>query len=58
MDIFHKSPDTRTPRWWRIPIPTKEYKDNYNDIFKKRDQDDRSDRPGDEGGDSPTVRQR
>ena len=20
-DIFHKAPDTRQRRWWRIPIP-------------------------------------
>ena len=36
VDIFHKLPDTRKKRWWAIPIPTKRYKDNYNNIFKKK----------------------
>ena len=34
-DIFHKAPDTRQRRWWRIPVPDQQYKDNYNDIFRK-----------------------
>ena len=35
MDIFHKAPDTRQKRWWRIPIPNQEYRSNYDDIFRK-----------------------
>jgi len=35
-DIFIKSPDPRPSRWWRIPSPTKEYKENYDRIFRKK----------------------
>lgn len=36
VEIFHKAPDPRPSRWWRIPSPTKEYKENYGRIFKKK----------------------
>jgi hypothetical protein len=36
VDIHHKAPDTRRPRTWRIPTPTKEYKAGYDRIFRKK----------------------
>ena len=47
-DIFHKAPDTRQRRWWRIPVPDQQYKDNYNDIFRRKDKEECAENVGEQ----------
>ena len=51
-DIHHKAPDTRKSRWWRMPTPTKEYKEGYDRIFKKPDRGADQAAPTNEGSDN------